>query len=106
MPSLKPTYSHHRDTENTEIHSGNRVLRALRVSVVNMRLRWFVLLLVLTTIGMGVAFSSRAATAIAEWLVVQDPLGPAPAIVVLNGYFPFRAVEAASLYQQGWAKEV
>jgi uncharacterized SAM-binding protein YcdF (DUF218 family) len=71
-----------------------------------MRWRWIVLLLVLAAIGMGAAFSTRAATAMAEWLVVEDPLSKAPAIVILNGYFPFRAMEAASLYKQGWAKEV
>src|SRR5439155_5637175 len=30
----------------------------------------------------------------------------ARAIVVLNGGVPFRAMEAASLYQQGWASQV
>jgi uncharacterized SAM-binding protein YcdF (DUF218 family) len=40
------------------------------------------------------------------WLIVSDPLAPAQAIVVLDGAVPFRAMEAASLYKQGWAPEV
>jgi uncharacterized SAM-binding protein YcdF (DUF218 family) len=40
------------------------------------------------------------------WLVVADPLARVPAIAVLGGDFPFRAVEAARLYGEGWAPEV
>jgi uncharacterized SAM-binding protein YcdF (DUF218 family) len=40
------------------------------------------------------------------WLVVADPLEPARAIAVLGGRVPFRAIEAASIYRQGWAPEV
>src|SRR5262245_46510533 len=40
------------------------------------------------------------------WLVVADPLEPARAIVVLGGRLPFRAIEAASIYREGWAREV
>lgn len=43
---------------------------------------------------------------LAHWLVVSDPLERAQAIVVLGGHVPFRAMEAASLYRQGWAREV
>ena len=64
------------------------------------------LVVVLALVGLSVAFGSRALSALAGWLVVEDPLIRAPAIVVLNGYFPFRAMEAAYLYQQGWAPEV
>jgi uncharacterized SAM-binding protein YcdF (DUF218 family) len=41
-----------------------------------------------------------------SWLVVQDDLQPARAIVVLTGYVPLRAMEAAAIYNQGWAPEV
>jgi len=47
-----------------------------------------------------------AATRVGDWLVVQDPLQPASAIVVLGGQVPFRAMEAAAIYRQGWAHEV
>ncbi len=40
------------------------------------------------------------------WLVVEDPLAPAKAVVALGGEVPFRAMEAASVYRQGWASEV
>lgn len=40
------------------------------------------------------------------WLVVADPLKPASAILVLSGGLPFRAMEAAKLYREGWAPEV
>lgn len=40
------------------------------------------------------------------WLVVADPLKPARAILILSGGLPFRAMEGARLYRQGWAPEV
>ncbi len=36
-----------------------------------------------------------------HWLVVADPLEHAEAIVVLSGHLPFRAMEAASIYNRG-----
>ena len=39
-------------------------------------------------------------------LIVDDPLRPASAIVVLAGGPPFRALEAAALYHAGWAPHV
>src|SRR2546422_4801029 len=68
--------------------------------------RWSVLVVVLLVGSLSLAFGPRAASAVAGWLVVEDPLVSARAIVVLNGGFPFRAMEAASLYQQGWAPQV
>ena len=56
-----------------------------------------------------VAAPALAAFAVLEagaWLVVEDPLQPARAILVLGGKVPFRAMEAAKLYKQGWAHEV
>jgi hypothetical protein len=41
-----------------------------------------------------------------SWLIIQEPLQTADAIVVLGGNLPFRSQVAASLYQQGWAKQV
>ncbi len=40
------------------------------------------------------------------WLVVEDPLEPAQAIVVLSGRVPMRALEAAEIYRQGYSAEV
>lgn len=41
-----------------------------------------------------------------EWLVVEDPLSVAHAIVVLSGKLPDRALEAARLYRQDYAAQV
>jgi uncharacterized SAM-binding protein YcdF (DUF218 family) len=41
-----------------------------------------------------------------SWLVVADPLEAAPAVVVLSGSMPYRAMEAARIYREGWAPEV
>jgi uncharacterized SAM-binding protein YcdF (DUF218 family) len=41
-----------------------------------------------------------------RWLVREDPLGQADAIVVLSGSMPHRAEGAAEIYGQGYAPEV
>jgi uncharacterized SAM-binding protein YcdF (DUF218 family) len=41
-----------------------------------------------------------------RWLVVEDPLEKAQAIVVLSGRMPLRAMEAAKLYREGYAPKV
>ena len=43
---------------------------------------------------------------VGKWLVREDPLQPATAIVVLSGNIPTRALEAAALYHEGYAKEI
>ncbi len=43
---------------------------------------------------------------VGAWLVVEDPLVHADVIVVLSGSLPERAVEAARLYQAGYADQV
>ena len=43
---------------------------------------------------------------IGRWLVVEDPLAHADVIVVLSGRLPERALEAARLYQAGYAPQV
>jgi uncharacterized SAM-binding protein YcdF (DUF218 family) len=40
------------------------------------------------------------------WLIVADHPEKAQAIVVFSGQMPFRAMEAAQLYKEGWAPEV
>jgi uncharacterized SAM-binding protein YcdF (DUF218 family) len=40
------------------------------------------------------------------WLVVEDPLLPALAAVILGGHVPFRAMEAAAIYKSGLVSEV
>ena len=41
-----------------------------------------------------------------KWLVREDPLEDATAIAVLSGNIPTRALEAARLYHDGYAKEI
>jgi uncharacterized SAM-binding protein YcdF (DUF218 family) len=43
---------------------------------------------------------------IGRWLVTEDPLVKAKAIVVLSGEMPLRAIEAAKLYRDGYAQEI
>jgi uncharacterized SAM-binding protein YcdF (DUF218 family) len=47
-----------------------------------------------------------ALTRAGTWLVVEDPLEHATAVVVFGGQVPFRAMEAAAIYREGWAREV
>ncbi len=68
------------------------------------RLRSALVLLIL--LGSFLTLVALAAWRLGGWLVVSDPLKSARAIVVLNGSMPFRAMEAAKIYGQGWAPEV
>ena len=43
---------------------------------------------------------------VGRWLVVQDPLVHADAIVILSGRLPERALEAARVYRAGYADQV
>ena len=53
-----------------------------------------------------VGLSLWALLRVGSWLVVEDPLSRAAAIVVMGGHVPFRAMEAAALYEAKWAPEV
>jgi uncharacterized SAM-binding protein YcdF (DUF218 family) len=64
------------------------------------RLIWAGFLIVLAAIGFLVFFG------IGQWLVIQDPLVHADAIVVLSGRLPERALEAARIYHAGYADQV
>lgn len=44
--------------------------------------------------------------AVGNYFVREQPLQRVQAIVVLSGHMPFRAMEAAGLYHQGWGTEV
>jgi uncharacterized SAM-binding protein YcdF (DUF218 family) len=61
---------------------------------------WAGIPIVLVTIGLLIFFG------IGQWLVVQDPLVHADAIVILSGHLPDRAIEAARLYDAGYAPQV
>lgn len=55
---------------------------------------------------MLVAVLPASLSGLGHWFVVNDPIDKASAIVVLVGDMPYRAMEVAALYQQGWAPEV
>jgi uncharacterized SAM-binding protein YcdF (DUF218 family) len=59
----------------------------------------------LVAIALGAA-GLTTVRGVGHWLVVEDPLAQTRAIVVLTGHHPFRAMEAATLYREGWAGEV
>ena len=60
-------------------------------------------LIVVAVVAASLVWGTRQ---LGAWLVVEDPLVPARAVVALGGELPFRAMEAASIYRQGWALEV
>ena len=62
-----------------------------------------------TGIGLFLLFfiaSPFYAPVIGKYLVTNEPIKPADAIVVLSGGFPERAREAAELYREGFAKKI
>jgi uncharacterized SAM-binding protein YcdF (DUF218 family) len=61
----------------------------------------FAILLLLIFAAASVLFLN-----VGNWLVVEDPVEKANAIVVLSGRIPIRALEAARLYQARWAQQV
>ena len=67
------------------------------------RQRWLLFTCALGALAFAFCLGVRQAGA---WLVVQDPLAPAHAIVVLSGGMPARAREAARIYQQNFAAQV
>ena len=60
----------------------------------------------LTAGGVCVIFAALVFFGVGRWLVVEDPLVKAKAIVVLSGAMPLRAIEAGKLYREGYAPEV
>ncbi len=67
------------------------------------RIRWLLAITVLAAV-LGIAIILFLG--VGRWLFVEDPLEKARAIVVLSGRLPMRAIEAARLYNRGYAAEV
>jgi uncharacterized SAM-binding protein YcdF (DUF218 family) len=78
-------------------YTGNFVLVA---SIRHRLLRWA------TLAAMGAVLVLVALSQLGRWLVVADPLQRADAIVIFGGGLPFRAMEGAAIYGQGWVPEV
>ncbi|HKN75748.1 MAG TPA: YdcF family protein [Candidatus Acidoferrum sp.] len=62
--------------------------------------------IVLVLLGMVLLSALLFFLRVGRWLVVEDPLEKAQAIVVLSGRMPMRAMEAAKLYRERYAPEV
>jgi uncharacterized SAM-binding protein YcdF (DUF218 family) len=61
---------------------------------------------VILTVLMGLVAAVIIFRGVGRWLIVEDPLDNAQAIVVLSGRMPTRAKEAARLYNAGYAPQV
>jgi len=66
----------------------------------------YVIALLILLVCVGVCGAYVLLRALGRWLVVNDPQERADCILVLGGHAPFRAIEAAALYHQGWAPEI
>jgi uncharacterized SAM-binding protein YcdF (DUF218 family) len=67
------------------------------------RRRWLIVIGLLLVLGIAVTWIFLR---IGTWLVVEDPLTPAPVAVVLSGGMPARAREAADIYRTGNTQQV
>ena len=67
--------------------------------------RW-ILYLCLGVLALLVAGCVGGLLYVGRWLVVEDPLEQAHAIVVLSGHLPDRVMEAARIYQGNYAAQV
>jgi uncharacterized SAM-binding protein YcdF (DUF218 family) len=67
---------------------------------------WRTRRIVLGLVGMALSGAVVFLLYLGRWLVVEDPLEKAQAVVVLSGRMPMRAVEAAKLYRAGYAPKV
>jgi uncharacterized SAM-binding protein YcdF (DUF218 family) len=56
--------------------------------------------------GLFLLSAVAAVLVVGRWLVVEDPLQKAQAIVVLSGGMPLRAIEAGRLYREGYGPKV
>lgn len=57
-------------------------------------------------VGCGLILGIVVFFGVGRWLVVEDALVKARAIMVLSGAMPIRAIEAAKLYREGYAPEI
>jgi uncharacterized SAM-binding protein YcdF (DUF218 family) len=65
--------------------------------------RFFIFLIVAVVLPLSVIAAFRG---VGRWLIRQDSLAPADAIVVLSGSMPYRAEEAGKIFQIGYSHEV
>jgi uncharacterized SAM-binding protein YcdF (DUF218 family) len=68
-------------------------------------LRWALALLGALVFVLALGYPTLLG-AVGRYLVVNDALEPAGAILVLGGATPYREIEGAAIYNQGWAPKV
>lgn len=61
---------------------------------------------ILVTVAALISLSILAFRGAGRWLICEDSLRPADAVVVLSGGMPWRAEEAARIFRTGYAHEV
>jgi uncharacterized SAM-binding protein YcdF (DUF218 family) len=79
------------------------LLRGLRMAPSNRVAGWLIAGAVLVAMFGAAVFAFRHA---GRWLIRESALSHADAILVLSGSMPYRAEEAAKVYQQGFAPEI
>jgi uncharacterized SAM-binding protein YcdF (DUF218 family) len=87
----------------TTINSQTQEVPQETIATTGKQRLWYVLFgsLVILLVASVIVFRS-----VGYWLIVEDPLQSADAIVVLSGGLPYRAIEAARLFRAGYAPEV
>src|SRR5262245_49653178 len=63
-------------------------------------------MLIAVVVTVGVVAAGGAAAGVGRWLVVQDRIDHADAVVILAGQVPIRSTEAATIYRTGAVSEV
>jgi uncharacterized SAM-binding protein YcdF (DUF218 family) len=63
-------------------------------------------LIAILFLAVAAALLLVALSTVGRWLMVDDPLQSAYSVVVFGGQLPFRAMEAAAVYKQGYVREV
>ena len=90
-----PPWSLTRPKQKGDVKTESRRKRALRYGAA------FAAIVILLALGRVPLLRE-----IASFLIIEDSLEPAAAIVALGGVPPFREMEAARLYHAGWAPRV
>jgi hypothetical protein len=83
-----------------------QAMAAKKNSETNPQRHWRMPRVVLGLAGILLLGGVAALLGVGRWLVVEDPLEKAQAVVVLSGRMPLRALEAAKLYREGYAPKV
>src|SRR5579863_9307572 len=93
-------------TESIVANSTTALPSAAQDASAARHLRWRLVAFASAIAALAAVTSIWAFRQAGSWLVIQDSLAPAHAIVVLSGGMPYRAREAARIYEQNLAAQV